>query len=38
VVAGRKTLTVLTKEGGITLWDLNTGKERAMFDLYTPDK
>jgi pimeloyl-ACP methyl ester carboxylesterase len=38
VVAGGKTLVVLTTEGGITLWDLNTGKKRAEFDLYTPDK
>jgi WD40 repeat protein len=38
VVAGGKTLLVLTKGGRLTLWDLDTGKKRAMLDLYTPDK
>lgn len=38
VVAGGRTLIILNKEGGITLWDLITGKKRASFDLHTPDK
>jgi WD40 repeat protein len=35
VAAGGRTLIVLTREGGITFWDLNTGQKRAMFDLHT---